>query len=483
MIKSEARYNTIFSDAKEPMLLIDPASGMIVEANRAAFDYYGYAEGALEGVPISAINIQPREVIAAEMKLAEQEQRSHFNFKHRLWSGEIRDVEVHSGPIEIDGQHLLYSIIHDTTERKKTEIERDLLLGIIKEAPDCIATSDMQGNLKFLNKAGAKLVGLAENIDVTSLKIKDMHSAAAAKLVLEEGIPTVLKQGHWLSENTLLHRDGHEVAVSQLLMVHRDIAGVPVLLSTVMRDITQIKKTEVELQRSNTELEQFSYSISHDMRQPLRMISSYLKLLELGLGSSLDDEHRSYFNFAIDGAKRMDSMMLGLLEYSRVGRKGEPQAFVDSRNILNEALLFLQPAIQEAQAEVSVEGNWPQVLVSPNEMLRLLQNLISNALKFREQARRAEVILHSDISGNVWRVSVSDNGIGISSGQEKELFQVFHRLHSQAAYEGTGIGLALCRKIVEHHGGKIWVESAGEGQGSRFIFEILMSDVTAMVSD
>jgi PAS domain S-box-containing protein len=472
MAVSEARYNTLFSDAKEPMLLVNPTSGRIEESNRAAQEFYGYTAEGLEAMEISAINILTRSEIAVEMKLADQEKRSSFYFKHRLSSGEIRDVEVHSGPIEIEGRHLLYSIIHDITLRKESERERNLLLEIIKVAPDFIATSDMQSNIKFLNKAGAALVGFPEDVDWSTLKIKDMHSEPATKRVLEEGIPAVLTKGYWQSENTLLHRNGHEIPVSQLLMVHRDEKGVPILLSTIMRDISQAKQAEAELLRSNSELEQFSYSISHDMRQPLRMISSYLKLLEMGLGNSLDSDQRSYFNFAIDGAKRMDGMMLGLLEYSRVGRKGEPLAWVESRRLLDDAILFLQPAINEAQATVRVEGEWPRVNVRPDEMLRLLQNLIANAIKFRQAGRPPEVILQSKLAEELWQVSVIDNGIGVAPDQIGRLFSVFLRLQSQSDYEGTGIGLALCRKIVAHHAGKIWVESEGEGKGCRFKVEI-----------
>ncbi|MDO8813411.1 MAG: PAS domain S-box protein, partial [Gallionella sp.] len=149
----------------------------------------------------------------------------------------------------------------------------------------------------------------------------------------------------------------------------------------VVRDITERKAHEEELLRSNAELEQFSYAVSHDMRQPLRMISSYLQLLERSLAGQLDNEKRSYFNFAIDGAKRIDQMLVALLEYSRIGRMGEPPALIDSRAVLDEALQFLKPAIAEAQAKLSITGDWPRILASHDEILRLLQNMIGNAIK------------------------------------------------------------------------------------------------------
>jgi PAS domain S-box-containing protein len=254
--------------------------------------------------------------------------------------------------------------------------------------------------------------------------------------------------------------------------VERDAAGKALRMIGTNWDITALKQIEAELLRSNNELEQFSYSISHDMRQPLRMISSYLQLLQNGLGETLDAEKREYFNFAIDGAKRMDAMMLGLLDYSRVGRLDEPPAWIESRTALDEALLFLRPAIAEAQAAVRIAGDWPKILASPDEMLRLLQNLIGNALKFRVEGRPPEIVVTSETIDNAWRLCVTDNGVGILPDQIGRLFQVFQRLQSRTDYEGTGIGLALCRKIAERHGGRIWAESAGDGMGSRFCVEL-----------
>ena len=285
-------------------------------------------------------------------------------------------------------------------------------------------------------------------------------------------------------EHRIAHKDGHWIWIlDRGRVVEWDAAGQPLRAVGTHMDITERKQAEVtlleksqELQRSNRELEQFSYSISHDMRQPLRMISSYLQMLKSDLGETLDTEKREYFNFAIDGAKRMDSMLLGLLDYSRVGRKGEPAVWIDSRSLLNEALLFLRTLIAEAKAVVRIEGDWPRVHVCPDEMLRLLQNLVDNALKFRVAGRAPQITITSTVSGSgvagepgdTWQVCIADNGVGLLPDQIGRLFQVFARLQSRTAYEGTGIGLALCRKIAEHHGGRIWVESSGEGLGSRF---------------
>jgi PAS domain S-box-containing protein len=289
-------------------------------------------------------------------------------------------------------------------------------------------------------------------------------------------------------EARMLHKQGHWIWVfDRGRVTSRSADGKPLWMSGTHFDITGRKLAEAtllkrtsELQRSNTELEQFSYSVSHDLRQPLRMVSSYLQLLQKGLGDTLDAAQREYFNFAIDGAKRMDAMMLGLLDYSRVGRKGEPPAWVESRAVLDEALLFLRPLVDEAQAQIQIEGDWPRVLASPDELLRLLQNLLGNALKFRVAGRAPQISVASSSAAGQWQVSITDNGVGIAPDQIGRLFQVFARLQSRAAYEGTGIGLALCRKIAEHHGGRIWAESEGEGQGSRFCISLPLAQDESM---
>jgi len=286
---------------------------------------------------------------------------------------------------------------------------------------------------------------------------------------VDEQVRAALEQGQTYSiDHRIVRPDGTVRYVHEQAEVSRSGDGHRTRMLGTVQDITERKEFEEELKRSNVDLEQFSYAVSHDMRQPLRMISSYLQLLERSLAGQLDDEKRGYFGFAIEGAKRIDQMLVALLEYSRVGRMGEPPTMIDSRAVLDEALQFLQPAIAEAQAKVSIAGEWPHIMARRDEILRLLQNLIGNAIKYRIAGRTPEIAVISEAVKNEWRLCVVDNGVGIIPSQIKRLFQVFQRLQSREAYEGTGIGLALCRKIAEHHKGRIWVASAGEGKGSKF---------------
>ncbi|MDD1609702.1 MAG: PAS domain S-box protein [Methylococcaceae bacterium] len=258
------------------------------------------------------------------------------------------------------------------------------------------------------------------------------------------------------------------------------VDGTPTRFIGIVQDITERKLMEAELKRSNADLEQFAYAISHDMRQPLRMVTSYLTLIETSLAQQLDEEQQQFLNFAIEGAKRMDAMILSLLDYSRVGHKINAITLVSSRTALNEALAFLEPERKASGGSIAIYGDWSEVMINPDELTRLLQNLIGNALKYHEENAPPCVEVCALTTANSFKVCVRDSGIGIDNKQIDQLFKVFSRLQARSRFEGTGVGLALCRKIVEYYGGNIGVESAGEGLGSVFWFELPLSQPTSI---
>ncbi|MBC7905240.1 MAG: PAS domain S-box protein [Rhodospirillaceae bacterium] len=249
-------------------------------------------------------------------------------------------------------------------------------------------------------------------------------------------------------------------------------ADRPVAVVASILEITNRKEFEDELSRSNSELEQFAYAVSHDLREPLRMIAAYMQLLQRRLGADLSTEAEEFIGFAVDGAKRMDRMLVALLEYSRVGRIGQPMEWVPSRQVLEEALLFLSPVIAQTKAEITVVGDWPEIFASADEIERLFQNLLGNALKYHREGVTPVIQVGARQQGGEWRFWFTDNGIGIVSDQIGRLFKVFQRLHANDRYEGSGIGLALSRKIVQRHDGRIWVESPGPDAGSTFTFTL-----------
>ena len=214
-----------------------------------------------------------------------------------------------------------------------------------------------------------------------------------------------------------------------------------------------------DLRRSNRDLEQFAYVASHDLQEPLRKVASFTQLLSTRYGGQLDERADQYINFAVDGATRMQRLINDLLDFSRVGRIGGETGDVDMDAVVQEAIGDLEPLISEAEATVTV-GPLPKVRGEYPLLVQLVRNLIGNAVKFRDPQRACQVRLEARRKGELWEFSCQDNGIGIDFQYAERVFVIFQRLHARDVYEGTGIGLAVCKKIVEYHGGEIWVEEA-----------------------
>jgi len=267
-------------------------------------------------------------------------------------------------------------------------------------------------------------------------------------------------------------------------LVYLLTSGVPLLDNTgsligyrgVDKDITERKRAEEErerllhdLERSNAELEQFGYIISHDLQEPLRMVASYTQLLEKRYKGSLDADAEEFIAYAVDGSKRMQNMIQSLLSYSRVGTRGKPFEPTECESVFKQALDNLKVTIDESGAGVTHDP-LPRVIADETQLIQLFQNLLANAIKFcGEEQPRIHVSAKQD--SNECLFSVGDNGIGINPEYFDRIFVIFQRLHGREEYPGTGIGLSVCKRIVERHGGRIWVESQ-PGEGSTFHFTI-----------
>ncbi len=233
----------------------------------------------------------------------------------------------------------------------------------------------------------------------------------------------------------------------------------------------QLRARTADLERSNRDLEQFAYIASHDLKEPLRMVTSYVQLLEHRYKDQLGEDALDFIGFAVDGAKRMKRLIDGLLEFSRVGTRGQDPSPVSAEEVLDESLANLEVLIKETGASVTRDP-LPVVLADRVQLGQLLQNLVGNSLKFCTETPRIHVSASPEEGEEgQWRFTVKDNGIGISPEHSEKVFQIYQRLNSRVDYDGTGIGLAVCRKIVERHGGKIWVESE-LGKGATFFFTL-----------
>lgn len=347
---------------------------------------------------------------------------------------------------------------------------------VLKTAVEGIVGIGADDKITFANPEAAALLGYpSAQVMLGLTTVEAFRHRLANDLLCTEGVCAIrqtLQDGEVRrsAEESFEGPGGRripvEYAVAPLRFEDR-IAGA----ALVFHDIGKRIEMEAELKRSNMELEQFAYAASHDLREPLRMVSSFVTLLEKKYADSLNDEAREFIGFARDGAQRMDRMITHLLEYSRIGRSKEPFRPVDLNLVMKDVLLDLGPLIEQLQADVLVSDTLPVVRGDRDELSRLFQNLISNALKYRFSDRPTKIRVGSRAGAEVCTLFVEDNGIGIPPEHRERIFAIFQRLHTQGQYEGTGIGLALCKKIVERHSGKIWVD--GEpGVGSTFFFTL-----------
>ena len=355
--------------------------------------------------------------------------------------------------------------------------EREVLDRVLHISPDHIYFKDRQSRFVRINLALAKWFGLKDPAEAVGKLDSDFFTSGHADQTLADE-QAMMRSGQSVSgkEEKETWPDGRVTWVMTTKTLQFDQLGDVVGIMGVSRDITDRKLFEIELARkaeelarSNAELEQFAYVASHDLQEPLRMVASYTQLLARRYKGKLDADADEFIDFAVDGANRMQHLIQDLLSYSRVTTKGKALCLTQAEAACNSAVTNLLQSIQEANASVRV-APLPAVLADATQLTQLFQNLIGNAIKYRDE-RKPEIQVSASPNGAEWVFSVQDNGIGIEPQYFERIFQMFQRLHTRKEYSGTGIGLAVCRKIVERHKGRIWVESQ-TGQGSRFLFTI-----------
>jgi signal transduction histidine kinase len=376
----------------------------------------------------------------------------------------------------------------DVTELKNKEEElarqSALLQATLDNISQGLSVYDRDRRLIAFNQHFLRMLGLPPEFARIGLRFEDFVRWNAERGEYGPGTP----EQHIASRIELVTKpEPHYIERRRPDGTVVDIRGNPMPGGgwvTTYTDVTERKKFEdaleanarrleqyaEELKKSNGELEQFAYVASHDLQEPLRMVGSYCQMLQRRYKGKLDKDADEFIGFAVEGAMRMQQMINDLLTYSRVGRTGKGVTEVAVEEVVKTAVSNLQAAIQESGAKVTW-GNLPTVAGERVQLLQLFQNLIGNAIKFRADDRPIEVHVSAQRDGEQWRFQVRDTGIGIEKQYLDRIFLIFQRLHDRSKYKGTGIGLAVCKKVVEHHGGRIWVESE-PGKGTTFHFTV-----------
>jgi PAS domain S-box-containing protein len=383
-----------------------------------------------------------------------------------------RAVPVYEG----DGKILKWVGTCTDIEEKKKEAEAFAArAAIVEAADDAIIGEDLEGVIVTWNGGARRLYGYSA---------KEAIGRSAAMLIPPEmpnelwHILKTIRGGETMEhhETVRVRKDGKRLDVSFTLSPIKDGQGKITGIAGIARDITEAKQSEAELLRSNTELEQFAYVASHDLQEPLRAMAGTVQVLQRRYQGQLDARADEIINHAVAAVTRMQTLVSDLLAFSRLNRHGDAFAPIDFAGVLRDVMANLEVAIAESGATIT-HDDLPEVIADATQLRQLMQNVLSNSIKFRGD-QPLKIHVSAQREENTWKFSVRDNGPGIEPQYFERIFIIFQRLVTRDEYPGTGIGLAVCKKIVERHGGRIWLDS-DIGSGTTFHFTIVDSSLRA----
>jgi len=500
LVQMEGRYRGLLEAAPDAMVVVNQ-QGEIVLLNLQAEKQFGYRRDELLGQKVS--NIVPQgfaeRLVADGLRSAEealaQQIGTGIELTARRKDGSEFPIEIMLSPLGSAEGILVTAAIRDISVRNAADAHlvqmEGRYRGLLEAAPDAMVVVNQQSEIVLLNLQAEKQFGYRRD-ELLGQKLTNIIPEGFAERLIADGLRSaedaLAQQIGTGLELTALRKDGSRFPMELMLSPLESDTGT--LVTVAIRNITvrnaakvELLQTVEELKRSNEDLQQFAYVASHDLQEPLRMVASYVALIARRYKGKLDADADEFISFTVDGAKRMQSLIQDLLAFSRVGSKGVELVTTSSENALNRAIKNLRGAIVDSGARVTHDP-LPSVLADDMQLTQLFQNLLGNAIKYRRADTPGVHVAARQNGAKKWIFSVQDNGLGIEPQYFERIFGMFQRLHGREEFSGTGMGLAICKKIVERHGGDISVEST-IGQGSTFRFSMAAAEmpVNALVAN
>jgi PAS domain S-box-containing protein len=477
--QSEAEFRTIFEMSPECVKIV-ASDGKLLQMNASGLSMIcaSSAQAVIGKSVYDLVAPEDRERFREFNERVCRGERASLEFDIIGLRDDRRQVETHAAPLTYsDGSTVQLAVTRDVSERKRAERAALLLSAIVDSSDDAIISKDLHGIITTWNKSAERTFGYtaAEAVGqpVAALLIPPDRQDE------EPNILARLRKGERVDhfETKRKRKDGTLLDISLTISPVKDLNGTIIGASKIARDITEQIRNQQELRlsndsltRSNSDLEQFAYSASHDLQEPLRMVSLYSEMLRSKFGNQLGSAGDEYLGFVIEGAKRMEQLLRDLRTYTHTSTVNDgPPPVVSPETAIERSVANLRAAIEESGAKITFDP-LPPVRMYEFQLDQLFQNLIGNAIRYRS-SERPRIHLGADPEGDAWRFFIQDNGIGIDPEYKEQIFGIFKRLHTSSEYSGTGMGLAICQRIVERAGGRIWVESQ-PGRGSTFFFTL-----------